>query len=69
MIAETIAIFRERWQIERDAARAKLNARGLDIIGPITTPPTSDDLGRDFWWYSGMLNALDDLQDELDDAR
>ncbi len=65
-VAAVVATLRVRYHESRQAAQAASEARGIDPFGPAHIPPTDDELIADLWWYSGMLDALDDLTVELE---
>ena len=64
-ITDAIAAMRERLRADRGATIAKLTARGIEPVERTCTPPTDAELRCDYWYYTGALDALEDLDEEL----
>lgn len=65
-VKDTIAGLRQQCESDRAAAFAKCQERGIEPVSEACFPPSDDELRNDYWYYAGMVDALEDLGEELE---
>jgi len=65
-VMDTIDGLRQQCESDRDAALSACQERGIEPVPPVSFPRPNSELVCDFWYARGMVDALQDLAEELE---